>query len=214
MPLPDYISLFQRPANLLTWLDDNILCAGTLTNAVNPGGVNLLHVQTRMFHNGLGCTGTNAAGNAVGVYNLTSTGAAVPHVMRSHVCNYTANTATSVDLDNTADFVFTTNMNGCTFAVGQPQANGTTRVTHANRGGHIADQRAQVRAEHGLTGPGMGGVTLLEPNVYRDGDGAAAGQGRQTTVFGIRNGTTWDFYYQSYNYLGNAQFQLNGVHPF
>lgn len=209
MPLPNLGSLQAAPEQLRTWCDSNILTAGTVTNALNPAGVTWARIVQRppMAPGMPAPTGQDAAGHAVDVYDLRCDGAGPHDGVPAHICNYMANNIRDVQLDNTPDYMFTINLNGCTFGVGAPQPNGNKLVSHANAGGNAQVQRGMTGGAHG----GLGGVALLEPALYRN----LGGQGQnQATVFGIRSGLNWRFYFQSYTYLGNQTFRLNGVFPF
>ena len=96
-------------------------------------------------------------------------------------------------------------MNGCTFGVSGVHPDGSRRVSHSNNGGDTLSQRSATATLHG----GLAGVTMLEPNMYRN----VGGQNLQSTTFGIRHNGQWRFYYQVYDLLGFQQARLVGVFP-
>lgn len=204
MPPPNLAHLQADPAGLLTWLNGNLLQGGYLVNVPNPPGTAWVTITPSPNNP----HAVNAHGVPMDVYRVRSDGHGAHDAVPSYVCNYTAGGVHSVDLGNAGDFCFTTNLNGCTFGVG-PVVAGVRRVTHANTGGNSVAQRAQVWGSQGvpLNSPL---VTLLEPSQYRR---LAPGANLNATVFGIRTGVLWRFYFQLYTAVGGGNFQVHGVFP-
>lgn len=207
MPAPDLPQLQVNPSGLLAWLEDNLLMAGSLKNQPNPNGLIWASIVPRPL-DGMNrpARAVNASGRPVDVWNLRSDGGA-HNGLRAYICNYTAKAVTSVDIGSLGDYCFTTNLNGCTYGIGPRQADGTRRVSHANRGGNTILQRTDIQNQNNV-GATLPGVTMLEPAEYR-----RLGGELHATVFGIRSGYNWSFYYQSYSYMKENQYRLNGVLP-
>ena len=210
MPAPDLNQLQAGPEGLLDWLDGNLLMSGPVQNVLNPPGTAWATILPRqpMFPGGPAPVAVNRFGVPMDVFDLRSNGAGAHNGVPAYICNYTANQYHSVDIGNAADFCFTTNLNGCTFGIG-PVVNNTRRVTHSNHGGNTLLQRADIQAANGV-GPNLAGVTLLEPAQYRRLGGGGA---LQATVFGIRSGMNWRFYFESYTAINGTSFQVHGVFP-
>lgn len=211
MPAPNFANLNAGPAGLLAWLDDNLLLAGTVQNVPNPPGLAWAAIVPRpAVAPGMPLpVAVNASGRPMDVFNLRSDGLGAANAVRAYICNYTAMNFESVLLGNAGDYCFTINLNGCTYGIGPAQLGGTRLVTHSNRGGNTLLQRADIQAENGV-GANLAGVTLLEPAQYRRLGG---GGNLQATVFGVRTGNNWRFYFQSCTAIGGNNFQVHGVFP-
>ena len=214
MPAPNLVTLAANPDALLTWLGSNLLTAGNLANVINPPGF-----AYATFTQDNVPVAVNSSGVPIDVYKVKSDGAGPGNGVPAHICNYTAGTNHSVLLTNMAQFCFTITLNGCTFGIGTPDAQGRVVVTHANSGGNTINQRNQIQGAHGV-GADMAGVTLLEPAVYRRINPT---KNMQATVFGIRSGGGWRFYFQSYEVAGQnmalpnstagLSYMMHGVFP-
>jgi hypothetical protein len=203
MPLPNFVTMQAQPDLLLTWLQNNLLISRNVNN--NGLGAQWLTV-TPFVHQLYGnTTGTDADGNAIDVYELTANNAGQNNGMRSFICNYAQHNVHQQDIDAHGDYCFTPNMNGCTFAIGQPNG-GTITVAHANTGGNSAAQRQQISGVFG----GLGNLKVLEPAAYRR---VKPGSRINATTFGIRSGMTWTFYFQSWESVGNGTYLTYGVMP-
>lgn len=209
MPPPNLATLQAAPDQLLPWLNANILTAGTVQNVPAPNGLAWVRIEPRPVPPSGAVNAVDAAGGAVGLYQLRTNGTGIADAVRAYICNYTAHNVHSVDIGNLGDFVFTTNLNGCTYGIGPAAPNGSRRVSHANSGGAIGTQRTQTWNQHGVPANSTA-VKMLEPSLYRNNLIGSA----QATVFGIRSGLNWDFYFQSYDWdLGSRTFTLHGVFP-
>ena len=212
MPLPNFAHLQADPALLLPWLEGNLLRAiAPFPNVANPPGTFAATiVQGTLYPGGGGgnAVAVNSNGVPMGVFDLGTQGVAgAAATIPSYLCNYTAGGVNEVILGNLGDFCFTINLNGCTFGIGLAQPNHTRRVSHANSGGNTLLQRGQTQAIHHV-GANMAGVSLLEPAEYR-----RMAPTMQATVFGIRTGLVWRFYFQSYSSHGHGNYRVYGVYP-
>ena len=197
MSLPNFALMKDQPDLLLDWLDNNILTAAALNN----GGNNDPHWVT-IIPKPL-ATGLSFTDEAIDVYELTTKKANEDNGMKSYICNYSQGDVHQQNIDAHADYCFTANMNGCTFAIG-PSVDDQITVAHANAGGKPDDQRTQISNVFG----GLGGLKLLEPAMYRK---LAPNNNLQATTFGIRTGENWDFYFQSYEPRGQGTYKLYTV---
>lgn len=118
----------------------------------------------------------------------------------SYVCNYREGRTHQVTLGRVADFCCTMSMNGCTWGVGTPVADGTVIATHSNARGAgtllTPEQQAgaQRAATHDILGPA---ADLLEPADYRAG-------GAIVTMVGLWLENEWQFHYQRYTREGGG----------
>lgn len=211
MPLPNFAHLQAQPDLILNWLATNLLLAGYIQNVPNPPGTSGVTIIPAPPNPVTGVTvAVNAAGAPVDVYALNNNVAAAPaNTVPGYICNYAANNVNSVLLGTHGDFCFTITLNGCTFGIGPAHANHTRLVSHANHGGIAHLQREQIRVAHGV-GANLAGVTVLEPQLYRR---FAVDLNMQATVFGIRTGYDWRFYFQSYSSHGQGTYRMYGVFP-
>lgn len=207
MPLPNLAHLQADPARLLDWLENNLLKAGTLANVPNPPGLAWVRIEAPPVIP-FPARAVNRSGRPMDVYQMRSNGAGAHDSVRAYVCNYTAGGVHSVLLGNHGDYCFTINLNGCTFGIG-PVAGGQRRVSHANSGGNTLTQRNQTWGEHHVPANSLN-ISMLEPATYRRIGG---GGNLNATVFGIRSGASWSFYFQLYTAVGNENFQVHGVFP-
>ncbi len=211
VPLPNFAHLQAQPDLILGWLATNLLIGGYIANVPNPPGTSGVTITPAPPHPVTGLTvARNAAGDPVDVYALRNTVAAAPaNTVPAYICNYAVNDVRSVLLGTLGDFCFTTTLNGCTFGIGPAQANHTRLVSHANHGGVNHLQLQQIRVAQGV-GADLAGVTVLAPQLYRH---FAVDLNMQATVFGIRTGYGWRFYFQSYSFHGQGSYRMYGVFP-
>ncbi len=204
MALPNFAHLQAQPDLLLAWLNSNLLLAGMLQNVGAAGGG--IGQVTIGGYQGPVQNATNASnGQAMGVHALRNNPAGE---LTAYICNYQANSHRSVMIGTNADFCFTVTLNGSTFAVGPVQPGNMRRVSHANTGGNTVLQRQQTRTAQ--QSGSLAGIALLEPADYRRLSAALA---ISATVFGIRTGLDWKFYFQMYSYA-NGTATVYGVFPF
>jgi len=206
MPPPNLAAVQANPADLLVWLQNNLLLAGLIANVPNPPGTGFVTI---------GAPGApapapafNTAGAAMGVYALRCNGVGAADSLPSYVCNYQANDVRSVTLAAVRDFCFTITLNGCTFGIGPVAPGGVRVVSHANTGGNTLPQRTQTWAAHAVPANSVA-ITMLEPALYRK-----MGGNLQATVFGLRIGGNWQFHFQLYDRpAGGANITVYGVFP-
>lgn len=122
---------------------------------------------------------------------------------KAYICPYQNNKALGVMISNGADFVFTDQMDGCSFGVGSVASDGSRLVYHANsmtlhkkQGLSQAGKQAKMLAKKLKSGADL----VFEPADYR-----GSGECSSTTI-GIRDPerNTWSFYAQIYTTLSMA----------
>ena len=138
-------------------------------------------------------------GRSLPVYKLSEAGYDANY-FEAFWCPYDQNKVYGVNLDNTADFFFTPQMDGCTLGMGST-AQGCVRVAHANaarvgnaagKDGQRTTQQAMLMSE--ISGP----METVRPASYMADHGDAA-QVLKSTTFGVRNGADdWQIYCQRY----------------
>jgi hypothetical protein len=107
-------------------------------------------------------------------------------------CPYQSNDCKMAWLDNSADYMFTAKMDGCTFALGSAAPSGGRMVAHANLGGQGQDQLSLIKQQIAFRRDA--GMKYLGPGSYRFADSTG---GTEATTFGIRLATgEWKFYSQ------------------
>jgi hypothetical protein len=212
MPLPNLDYLQADPNRLLPWLENNLLLSGNIQNVAPPGlawariGVPALALIGGVMRVPLA---VNDSGRPIDVYSVRSDGASAADSVRAYVCNYQANDVRHVDLGSGADYCFTVTLNGCTFGIGPAAADGSRRVSHANSGGRTAQQQTQTWGEHGVP-VNSTTISMFEPAVYRK---LSSTKSLNATVFGIRTGRSWRFYFQLYQSVGAGLFKMIDVVP-
>ena len=114
---------------------------------------------------------------------------------------YKDNDTVSGTLDRRSAVMFTANMDGCTLGIGSQPGDGTCTVTHANmktsskRPG-LTQSQAQIHQLHGVYDEDF---SFIGPDAYMK-------EGRRTftTNYGVRTGTSWNFYTQTYEKLSSS----------
>jgi|GEM_PF-2933200 len=203
MPLPNFGHLQAQPDLLRTWLQSNLLIS---VNPNNHGlGARWMTIVPFVHPIFGAATAQDTQGHAMDVYEVTTAGANAGNGLRAFICNYVPGTVQQETIGALGDYCFTAAMNGCTFGIG-PAVGGQRTVAHANHGGNSVQQRVQLT---GVLGP-LTGLKVLEPSAYR----RVKPNSRLTaTTFGIRTGMNWNFYFQSYESIGNAVYCSYGVMP-
>ena len=124
-----------------------------------------------------------------------------PNAIAIYVCPYRTNASLSTNLGTASNLMFTAEMTGCSFGVGQAAANGSVLVMHSNES-QLATPTSTAPQEQGqlqqLTNANAIRKTL-QPGSYRMFDPANDIDYRATTI-GIRVGTKWEFWYQNFNH--------------
>ena len=199
MPDPDYAGWQADPSALLAFLQTNIIATGLLPNSQQPGVPEYLYLDKKD-------TPVIQDGKEVGKvwYLKASDKNTTNTALFSYICDYQKNDTKFVMLGDRAKFCFTITMNGCTFGIGAPNSSGDVIVSHCNR----ASDSNQAVTQRDITRGGHknANVTLLEPSMYRPVAQMTC------TTFGLRIGSTWKFYFQSYRPSG-GQFLFFGTMP-
>ena len=127
--------------------------------------------------------------------------------LNAYWCNYAVDLQFAIIVANAADFMFTSNMDGCTFGVGSPAANGACRVSHIN----LRSQPNSHNLQRGTLSMQGFDDKVVDPDRYMTSSRvptALYGEIKATTI-GIRNTGTgqWEFRYQQFRLLNGAQNQ-------
>ena len=117
--------------------------------------------------------------------------------LNAYFCPYGDNQTCAITVASAADFMFTTNMDGCTFGIGSDTPTGARRVAHANVQGMGQGNRAVQLDNLALEGTND---TIVNPDRYRDSRRARGAAGISATTIGIRDTNTgkWRFVYQQW----------------
>lgn len=123
--------------------------------------------------------------------------------LEAYWCSYADNAQHSVFVDQAANFMFTVEMDGCTFGVGSATPTGGRRVAHINMRSQNNSHEKQSTV---LTGQGLNQHTVV-PDKYMKSShvpNAVIGEIKATTL-GIRNSANggWNFYYQQIRLINN-----------
>ena len=210
MPAPNIPHLQAAPDLLLTWLNANMLRAPVL-NAGPPGTTWATFTPATLLPGipGGAAVAVNQHGAPMDVFDI-GVGGGAGNGVPAYICNYAAGNCRHVDLGSLGDYCFTVTLNGCSFGVGPFGAAGGKRAAHANSGGNAILQRNQLQVAFGA-GANLAGISLLQPNDYRR---LSPTLNLQATVFGIRQGTQWRFYFQCYSSHTHGNYRVYGVFPF
>jgi hypothetical protein len=118
--------------------------------------------------------------------------------LEAYFCPYGNNAICSITVDSQADFMFTTNMDGCAFGVGSESGDKTQRVGHVNlRDSAPHAHELQLEA---LKADGLNKKTV-DPERYMHSSKVVAEYGEvKATTIGIRDTAAgkWSFVYQQY----------------
>lgn len=181
-------------------------------------------------------SGFQAGGNAEAVLKLEKADDGI----KAYWLAYEDDKSKRAVLGNDARFMFTANMDGCSFGYGSKTGTGEVLVGHANAGevgvqaeaaasdagvdpGNVLlmARNAQKDAQAGMLGKKMtpGSLKILHPFHYADSahgtDGAIDREGRiykyAATVVGIRKPDGWKFFCQRRTITTRGQFVLRDV---
>jgi hypothetical protein len=139
------------------------------------------------------------------IYKITKAEWNNPDGFPAYICPYADNTARFKTLGSAAAFMFTGDMDGCTFGIGIPNSSGGVRVGHSNArdqatgttfNPNFAPQRAAQQQD--LVNGGTG-ASVIDPNIYRN---SPAGTDYRAVTIGLRIGDAWEFWYQHQNVDG------------
>ncbi|MDB5405830.1 MAG: hypothetical protein JWL84_742 [Rhodospirillales bacterium] len=149
---------------------------------------------------------------AVDYYSVVPAAPGDTETFEAYICPYATDATKTKFLGTAANFMFTGDMNGCTFGVGMPNANGGVLVGHANAAGSALDDNAlswdqrlapqQAAQKQGLAANNVSQM-MVDPAVYRAGE--LEGSLKAITI-GIRVNGEWSFWYQHQNHDG-----MNGI---
>jgi hypothetical protein len=137
-------------------------------------------------------TGSKTDGTVIDVMSIkNSPTAAQVANFNAFWCPYQNNRCRMAWLDNSADYMFTAKMDGCTFAIGSASPKGGRMVAHANLEGKDAEQLSLIKSTVAFKRDA--GMKYLGPGSYRYADGTG---GTEATTFGIRLANAWKFFTQ------------------
>jgi len=134
------------------------------------------------------------------IYEVTPANIGDVGAFAAYICPYEDNAVHAKYLGSAADFMFTGDMDGCTFGIGIPNGGGGVRVAHANErnmvgGSQWAPNFAPQRVAQTLDLQRVGASQhTLQPRTYRDN--APRGSEFKAVTIGLRIGNKWEFYYQ------------------
>lgn len=131
--------------------------------------------------------------------------------LNAYFCPYGDDAMHSITVSNGADFMFTTNMDGCSFGVGSPTATGARRVAHVN----LRSTAQSHAAQRGTLQVGGLSDIMVDPDRYMTSSRtptANYGEVKATTI-GIRDTGTgqWRFRYQQYRMVNFVTNQLEFI---
>ncbi len=182
-------------------------------NEMNPGKYWLKFDD--YVANGTSVIGSQT-GTAIPVYKLVK-GTSGDNSFEAFWCPYGQSEVHACNLDNSADLVFTPQMDGCTLGLGSA-ADGCVRIAHANGAkfgrSEVGDARKAKAREYQavmLATTISGPTQMVTPDVYQadHGDGA---QVLKSTTFGVRQGhDDWQIYCQRYERRGNYRVFLRDI---
>ena len=121
-------------------------------------------------------------------------------------CPYSDDKTYGVVLKDVADYMFTAEMDGCSFGVGSRGRDGSRLVYHANV--HGSDRQDQQDKQHSDLANVNASHMILHPTAYRT---LGAGLGYRVTTFGLRLKNKWQFHYQVHEYQQQFSINLFGV---
>ena len=126
--------------------------------------------------------------------------------LNAYWCNYGDDDQFTILVHDAASFMFTSNMDGCSFGVGSPAPNGSRRVCHVNM---RSQTNSHDKQRNLLTGMGLNN-SLVDPDRYMTSTRTPSIYGEiKATTIGIRDTNTgqWSFRYQQYRLLNGQQNQ-------
>lgn len=145
-------------------------------------------------------TNTNWWVKAANIYRIVPAGPFDDDTFAAYICPYRDNDFKTKMLGEDADVMFTGDMDGCTFGVGMPNAQGSVRVGHANAQNRATgtqwnpDFTQQRTAQSNMMTANQLTRGVVNPDVYRDN--APQGSEFKAVTIGLRIKGTWRFYYQ------------------
>ncbi len=149
------------------------------------------------------------------IFKVTPTVWNDPDAFAAYICPYADNSVQFKTLGSNADYMFTGDMDGCSFGIGMPNGLGDVQVGHSNAQSqatgstfnpNFAPQRAAQRQD--LVGGGTD-QSMLEPAAYRDNP--PLGTEFKAVTIGLRIHNAWEFWYQHQNVDGTDLRKLMAV---
>jgi hypothetical protein len=159
-------------------------------------------------------------GGGGAVYNMgrAAAGADNTNSLECFFCRYAQNETRFATLTNAATYMFTPQMDGCTFGIGH-KASGALIVGHSNaaqigkdwedqgidkaRGRQRQSQHTQLQSRMQWNGQ------FVRPEDYMTD---VAGNTDLATTFGVRGPAGWSFFVARYRKTGWSSFSHQGVH--
>ncbi|MDX8130257.1 hypothetical protein QLH52_23405 [Methylomonas sp. OY6] len=202
-------------ANPKQFLKNNVLRV-LFTMPAQPNSIGMFKFERKNYDAVKLATGANIPcyslvpihGQEATIFSRNATSANRDY-LRAYWCPYEDDAMHSIMVGAGADFMFTSNMDGCSFGVGSATPTGDRRVAHINL-------RSQPNS-HNLQDGTLAVQSLTDHHVKPDRymkssrtPGSIPGEIKATTI-GIRNTATgaWSFHYQQYRLLGG---QINQVY--
>lgn len=130
-----------------------------------------------------------------------------------YYCDYKENAGTMATLGTKAEWMFTAEMNGCTFAVGNQVGGGRVAVGHMNFetagtgwGEQTQDRQRQAQRNYAYNRMGCD-TQLIQPEDYKGTDNS-----QNATTFGELDVDTWRFWTLQYKRLTDGEYLHCGIH--
>jgi hypothetical protein len=122
--------------------------------------------------------------------------------LNAYWCPYDPGQMHAIVVADAANFMFTTNMDGCSFGVGHAAPDGSRRVAHTNMWGVVPNSRGAQNMMLQVAGYDR---IIINPNEYMQTPlvPTALNGEIKITTFGVRNPASghWSFWYQQYRLL-------------
>lgn len=180
-------------ASPLSFMQGNVVLPGGFTA---PGGTSGWYEMTMIASTRVGHD--KKANSNCGVFGLDDGKWSGGEKFRAFWCHYSSDELHMQVVDNSADYMFTPVMDGCTFGIGTETSNGARMVGHVNVSRPSSDSAGfatQMKQQQDIMGAAIPSAALLEPSVY-----SPLGSGQKATTFGLRDRASgkWSFYTQIY----------------
>jgi hypothetical protein len=205
-------------ANVLTFMENNIVIVSMDGDTSVRSTVGTTAVQ---LYSRPGTTGhkRNWKKSRVGVYymapataDVSRYGHADPNPITTYFCPYKERETHGTVISNGANLFFTSQMDGCSLGIGQPDAAGCRLIFHANAAGTTFE--ALNRQDQLLRTEFARDATMIQaiwsPRDYRESRKHTL---YMATTFGVRDpaNNTWEFYCQRYTVQSLAPHRTLGL---
>ncbi len=204
----------QFAADPVGWMNDNILVVafeGGPNDTLNDTPLDLCLIKRSPAAGKASKLGRLLGLFAIGTKSFVPCVANVESVsppFKAYFCPYRGGQTLGTMIGSNANFMFTTQMDGCSLGIGMPNGTGGRYIYHSNVGGNIQQQSTNLNTVMGRQNI----QTIWEPGNYRFEFGQAE---LCCTTFGVRDTTTgtWSFYGQTYSraYTNPDKFYLREV---